>query len=154
MWQPQLIPQRIERIQLIDDWYACDTAQGYVAYAIAAPPSAGYIVAGKNLENLYDPAGFINNCIIAQWSDGEWYIPAGMIVVCWQPQDCTDGHWELLNVGLGCSSSSGSTGSGSYSGSGSSASCNPNRLPTGGQPCWVNIKDCSGNATSSWYWGV
>jgi hypothetical protein len=117
-------PIRIERAKLLTKWEACGAAEAFLVIVDKDPDDPYATIAVETDEKIYlrDPLGQINWELAAlQEPTGEFYLEAGLYLVVWQPEDATDGHWELLSVGSGCpygSEEEGSEGSGSE-GSGS-----------------------------------
>jgi hypothetical protein len=119
-------PIRIERAKLLEKWTACGVATANrLDWVLDQPDEMGPVSETTDVLYLRDPLGQINWELAAlQEPTGEFYLEAGLYLVVWQPEDATDGHWELLAVGSGCpygSEEEGSEGSGSE-GSGSEGS--------------------------------
>ncbi len=115
----------IIRVQLAEDWYACDSAAANILIALGDADewlgfATGYAV------TVYDPLGAIANDLLAvSDSSGNWYMPAGTCAIVKRFAD--DNAWEPLRFMPGqcptsSSSSSSSGSSGSSSGSSGSSS--------------------------------
>ena len=88
-------PQTIERVQLLANWYA-----GSWADAVTTVYNGSTVTQGTEIIRCGDPAGLINYDF-ARLADQNFnlYLPEGMNVVVWQPDDSVDGHYELLHAG-------------------------------------------------------
>ncbi len=137
-------PRTIERVQLLEDWYACDQAQAIlVAYDQCnryRPNTNGLPIlfpTGTEV-TCYDPGGMINGELLAFTDDlGQLFIPKDMICEVYRPLDANDSHYELVHAGTGCEEQQASGGSASQGSGGSGASgasheqhaCDLGRLP-------------------------
>jgi hypothetical protein len=134
---PQSLPftQRILRVVLSNDWYACDWSNGTVqAYDLMAqnvlpigPTDSNTVFEDQSAASysltLFDADGIITGELLAQQDpDGEFYLPAGTNCKVYLPEDSQDGHWELVAPGTSCRSGSGSSGSEGSEGSSGSGS--------------------------------
>ena len=106
----------IIRVQLAEDWYACDSAAANILIALGDADewlgfATGYAV------TVYDPLGAIANDLLAvSDSSGNWYMPAGTCAIVKRFAD--DNAWEPLRFMPGqCPTSSSSSSSSGSSGS-------------------------------------
>lgn len=153
---PPVNSLRLARVYLLEDWYACDSSRAGILFwgVDPADPSqeSAKMFAGFGV-TVRDPIGLIEWELAAiQDGSGDWYIPAGMTLTVWLPEDATDGHWELLKVGEMCPAFVGSDG-GSGSGSGSGSKPPDRERPCELPPCpgsgvWILV--CSGGGCPQW----
>lgn len=102
---PAPVKIRIARAKLEEDWYACEVSLARLLQWARHPddPSKDALYISSDTVLLRDPIGLIEWDLAAvQDADGEWYLPKGMTLTIWQPEDAKDGHWELLHVGEQC----------------------------------------------------
>jgi hypothetical protein len=154
-------PKKICRARINADWYACGATTGIIlgwnlndlsfsGYTLTSSGGSipeitkdlGTICVEFEQIDLFDPLGTINNDLLAIEKDGEFYLPSGMELYCYQPADAVDGHYEPLRVGTGCHAGSGSgSGSGSESGeSGESGSGSGCYITS--DVCWIGSTSC------------
>lgn len=150
---PAPLKIRIARAKLAEDWYTCEVSLANLLQWGRHPedPSKDQLFISSDQVLLRDPIGMIEwNLASLQDADGDWYLPKGMTLVVWQPEDAKDSHWEVLQVGEVCPAALGSTDQG---GSGSTPDrkreCDSGKVP----PCpgsGLYVLACRNGECATW----